>query len=59
MEDTGGTPADLAGPFYLAISGGAALHLKTPIRVTADKNVGFTSVTVTTHTITLLGFIAP
>ncbi len=59
VEDTGGTPVAKTGKLYLAINGGAVMNLKTPIRVTANKNFGFTSTTVTTHTITVNGYIAP
>lgn len=59
VEDTGGTPADLLGPIYMAINGGAVIHFQTPIRVTADKDLGFTSVTVTTHSIFVSGYTAP
>lgn len=59
VEDTGGTPVDLLENLYVAINGGAVINLATPIRVTANKNVGFTSATVTTHSVTLAGFTAP
>lgn len=59
VEDTGGTPATLLGPYYLAINGGMSKKFATPVRVTTDKDVGFTSVTVTTHTVSLLGYTAP
>lgn len=59
VEDTAGTPAIVLQEMYLAINGGAHLKLQTPIRITANKNVGFTSTTVTTHSVTLLGYTAP
>ncbi len=59
VEDTGGSPVDKVEVMYFAINGGAAIHLTTPIRITANKNFGYTSVTVTTHSITICGFIAP
>ena len=58
-EDTGGTPATKLGPYYLAANGGMSKRFATPIRITANKNVGFTSATVTTHTVSLSGYIAP
>lgn len=59
VEDTSGTPVDIVEIMYFAANGGAALHFTTPIRVTANTNVGYTSATVTTHSITMNGYIAP
>lgn len=59
VTDTGGTPATILGPYYLAINGGMSKRFATPIRLAADKDAGFTSTTVTTHSVTLSGFIAP
>jgi hypothetical protein len=59
VEDESGTPADVSQTFYLAINGGAAIHLQQPIRLTANKTLGFTSATVTTHSIAIHGYIAP
>lgn len=59
VEDEGGTPVDLLGPYYFAINGGLTMHFATPIRLTANKTLGFTSATVTTHTVSLNGYIAP
>lgn len=59
VEDTAGTPVDIIGPLYLAINGGAAMHFETPLRITANKDIGYTSVTVTTHTVMVAGYTAP
>lgn len=59
VEDTGGTPADLLGPYYFAINGGMVSNLKTPKKLTANKDLGFTSASVTTHSISIGYFIAP
>lgn len=59
VEDPAGTPVDLLGRIFMAINGGAVINLETPIRLTADKALGFTSVTVTTHSIFVSGYIAP
>lgn len=59
VEDQAGTPVDLLGPYYFAINGGCALHFETPIRLTANKTLGFTSTTVTTHSISVCGYTAP
>ncbi len=44
---------------YFAINGGTALHFRTPIKLTANKNFGMTSVTCTTHSVTVCGYTAP
>ncbi len=59
VEDTGGTPVIKVQETYMAINGGAVIPLKTPIRITANKDFGYTSTTVTTHSITVSGYIAP
>lgn len=59
VEDEGGTPVQKTQTFYLAINGGAAIHYKTPIRLTTNKSLGFTSGTVTTHSIEVHGYVAP
>lgn len=59
VEDTAGTPVDIIEVMYFAANGGMCKKFATPIRVTANKDVGFTSVTCTTHSITLSGYIAP
>lgn len=59
FEDTGGTPVQKVGIIYMAINGGAVMNFSTPIRITANKNFGFTSTTSTTHGITVNGFTAP
>lgn len=48
----------LVGPLYLASNGGAVINFKTPIKVAANKNIALTSAKVTTHTVTICGFIA-
>jgi hypothetical protein len=58
-EDTGSTKAVLLGPYYLAANGGLCKKFLTPVRVTANKDIGYTSVTVTTHTVTVIGYTAP
>jgi hypothetical protein len=58
LEDTAAA-VDKTGKMYFAINGGAALHFKTPIKLTANKNLGITSVTCTTHSVTVSGYIAP
>lgn len=59
VESTAVSPVDKIEIMYFAINGGAALHFRTPIKLTADKNFGITSVTCTTHSVTINGYIAP
>ena len=59
VEDTAGASADKIEIMYFAANGGAVINFKTPIKITANKDFGYTSVAVTTHSITISGFIAP
>jgi hypothetical protein len=59
VEDTGGTPVDVHETLYLAANGGAVMNFNTPLRITANTNFGYTSTTVTTHSVTAHGYIAP
>ena len=55
VETTSGS-ADVLELIYAPINGGAVINLSTPLCITASENLGFTSATVTTHSITVLGF---
>lgn len=44
---------------YPAVNGGMTSSFRTPIALSADTALCITSTTVTTHTITICGFIAP
>lgn len=59
VEDTGGSPATIAGPYYFAANGGAGLHFVTPIKATANKNIGYTTVGTSNCTVEVHGFTAP
>lgn len=59
VRDTGGTPTDIIENTYVAINGGAVVPFRTPLRVTANQDVGYTSTTVTTHSVTVCGYTAP
>lgn len=59
VGDTGGTPVTRIEVLYLAINGGAPIQLKQPLKIATNTNFGFTSATVTTHTIFVSGYIAP
>lgn len=56
VEDTAGTPVDLIEIVYVAINGGAVMNFTTPLCGSANKNIGYTSATVTTHSVTVAGF---
>lgn len=58
VEDTA-SAADIVELMYFAINGGCVINLKTPIKLTANKDLGYTSVSVTSHSITVCGFTAP
>lgn len=59
VEDTGGSPVTKAGPYYFAANGGAGLHFITPIKLTADKDLGYTTSAAGNCTIEVHGFTAP
>jgi len=59
VEDVGGTPVDLLGPLYFGINSGSSKKFETPLKITANKSLGFTSTVVTTHTVYVAGYIAP
>jgi len=44
---------------YFAINGGCTVFLRTPISLTANTALCITSTTVTTHSVTICGFVAP
>lgn len=56
LDGSGGT---VKWEIYPAINGGCASNLKTPIKLTANTALCITSTTVTTHSITICGFIGP
>ena len=56
VEDCSGTPKNISLPIYMGLSTGFAKRFRTPIKATADKNVGYTSVGVATHGVQINGF---
>lgn len=58
-EDSASAKTTKIPTLYLAANGGAVLNLKTPIRCTANKDFGYTSATVTTHSVLVNGYVAP
>lgn len=59
VEDTAGSPVAKAGPYYFAPNGGASTSRVSPIKISTNKDIGFTSSADGNHTITLGGYIAP
>jgi len=57
--DTAAAKTVLIGKMYFKSGGGCALHFTTPIRATLSKNVGFTTTTSSTGSITISGYYAP
>ena len=58
-SDTASAKTKFIGPLYLAANGGCVINFRTPVRLPANVNMGIVSTTVTTHSITVNGFIAP
>lgn len=58
VENTA-SATDILEVMYFAINGGLVCNFKTPIKLTADKDLGLTSVDCTSHTIIVTGFTAP
>jgi hypothetical protein len=60
VEDTAGTGAQITQTFYVGVEGGFVVNtFDPPLRVTANKDLGFTSTTMTTHSVGVRGYIAP
>ena len=56
LDGSGGT---VMIELYPAINGGMAMPFKTPIALTANTLLAITSTTVTTHSVTVSGYVAP
>ena len=59
VESTASSPVDILEVMYFAINGGCVINLQTPLKLTANKNLGYTSVACTTHSVTVAGYTAP
>ena len=59
VESTADSPLDIIEVGYFAINGGFVSNFQTPLKLTANKNLGYTSVSCTTHSITVSGYTAP
>lgn len=59
VEDTAGTPVTKMQTIYQAANGAFGYRFRQPIKLTANKNLGITTVAVGNHTATVNGYIAP
>jgi len=50
---------DVIAPMYFAANGGAALHFQTPLKLTANTALTFTSSAAGNHSVIVSGFTAP
>jgi hypothetical protein len=58
MEDTGGTPTAVSGTFKVAVSSSLVINFRTPIKLTAAKNLGYTATGTSNYTVQVCGFTA-
>lgn len=56
VEDPAGTPAAITPTFAIAVNTTVAIHLDTPIELTAAKALGITSVSCVAHGILVNGY---
>jgi hypothetical protein len=56
LDGSGGT---VLRKYYVAITGGAVENLRTPIKLTANTALAVTSTSVSTHSVSVGGYIAP
>ena len=60
VEDTAGTPVDIAGPYYFPATAGIInIIFDPPLKVTTNKDLGVTSTGITNLTATTTGYTAP
>lgn len=59
LVESTAAPVDLIPPLYFAINTGACKHLHTPIQLSVNANLGYTSVGVTSHSVFVTGYVAP
>jgi len=55
VEDTGGTPVDLMEPVYLGINENITMNFESPLKLSADVDLGYSSVSATTQSILIGG----
>ena len=58
VEDTAGAATVIAGPYYFAANGGAAFTFQPALKLTANKDLGYTSSAAVNHTVTTSGYTA-
>ncbi len=58
-EDTASAKTAIIQKLYFGINGGTGKPFQTPLKLTAAKNLGVTSVSCTDHSVTVSGYIAP
>lgn len=59
VEDTAGTPVDVLEVVYLAADSSVCMHFTTPIKLTANKDLGYTSSAGVAHSVLVSGYTAP
>ena len=60
VEDPAGTPVEVIPPIYVGATGGiSAAYFSKPKKLTANTALGFTSATVSNHTVIVMGFYEP
>lgn len=59
VEDEGGTPVDVKGPYYFAANGGMAVSFTSPLKLTSGKSLGYTSSAAGNHTVEVHYFVTP
>ena len=57
-EDTGSAKTAIIQKLYFGVNGGTGRNFQTPLKLTANKNLGITSVSCTNHSITVSGYTA-
>lgn len=57
VQDTTGSPADVTPAFGLPVNGVIVAYFDPPLKVAAGKDLGYTSVTVTTHAVLVTAFL--
>jgi hypothetical protein len=49
---------DVIEVLYFAANGGAVINFQTPLKITENQDFGYTSASVTTHSVTVNGYVA-
>ena len=59
VEDSGSALSDVIPYLHFAANAGTPKHFDPPLQITANTNIAYSSVSVTTHSIMVSGFTAP